>query len=99
MGFGGGGCGGDGGGKGGKGPPLQPGQGEVRFEDSSHAEQAIAQFNQTVFHGATITVQQHTSNNPRGTRLLVSGLPPGTSWRDLKDSFGYIGPIAFAATP
>merc|ERR1712194_1004363 len=66
------------------------GTGIVRYEDPAHAAQAIAQFN-----GATIFVQQHHELNPEGTKLVITGLPHFTSWWDLKDWFGCVGPIAF----
>merc|ERR1711862_105161 len=32
-----------------------------------------------------------------GTKLMVKGFTPGTQWQELKDHFGQVGPVAFAA--
>jgi RNA recognition motif. (a.k.a. RRM, RBD, or RNP domain) len=33
----------------------------------------------------------------RGTRVFVQGIPPGTSWQDLKDHFAVAGSVVFAS--
>jgi RNA recognition motif-containing protein len=69
--------------------------GEVRFESPVHAEQAISQLAGSSITGTQISVEIDTSC-PDGSRVLVRGIPLGTSWGVLKEHFSQVGPVAFA---
>jgi len=78
-----------------KGPRLS---GEVRFETADGAQEALSTLNGSVMGdgGDVISVFQDP-NSKDGTKLLVSGMPPGTGWQELKDHFRQVGQeIAYA---
>eukprot|EP00421_Protoceratium_reticulatum_P070185 CAMPEP_0168421054 /NCGR_PEP_ID=MMETSP0228-20121227/33085_1 /TAXON_ID=133427 /ORGANISM="Protoceratium reticulatum, Strain CCCM 535 (=CCMP 1889)" /LENGTH=515 /DNA_ID=CAMNT_0008434953 /DNA_START=22 /DNA_END=1565 /DNA_ORIENTATION=- len=69
--------------------------GEVRFDSATTAEQAVQALDGSIFHGQQIKVVQDATSKD-GSRLIVSNLPGGTSWQDLKDHFALVGPVAYA---
>eukprot|EP00401_Gymnodinium_catenatum_P026638 CAMPEP_0117510154 /NCGR_PEP_ID=MMETSP0784-20121206/27844_1 /TAXON_ID=39447 /ORGANISM="" /LENGTH=839 /DNA_ID=CAMNT_0005305783 /DNA_START=111 /DNA_END=2626 /DNA_ORIENTATION=+ len=69
--------------------------GEVRYADAGHAQQAVQQLNSTQFNGTVITVVVDGMCKD-GSRVLVMGMNPSTTWRDMRDHFGGIGPVAYA---
>lgn len=78
-----------------KGPRLV---GEVRYDDPAVSQQAMALLNGTAMEGGgeiTVTMDPRSKD---GSKLIVTGIPPGTGWQELKDHFAQIGtPVAFAA--
>merc|ERR1740121_2347437 len=69
--------------------------GEIRYDDASHAHIAIQSLNGSPFGDSTISVQYDQSSKD-GTKLMVTGMPPGTKWQELKDHFKAIGTVAYA---
>jgi len=70
-------------------------RGEVRFAFKMHAELAVQMANGQELRGETINVALDTASAD-GTKIIVTGLAPGTGWQDIKDYFGEIGQVAFA---
>lgn len=69
--------------------------GEVRYDDPSHAQQAIDVLNGSKLGGAEITVTMDRTSTD-GSKLVVKGIPAGIEWQELKDHFASVGQIAFA---
>lgn len=71
--------------------------GEVRYETADAAAQAMQMLQGTVMEGSNDPISiQPDPNSKDGTKLLISGMPPGTDWKELKDHFRQVGqPIAF----
>jgi len=71
--------------------------GEIRYDTSQHAHAALQILQgSTMEGGGQIQIDMDPSSKDR-TKLLVSNLPPGTGWQDLKDHFAQIGsPVAYA---
>jgi len=70
------------------------GVGEVRYDDASLAQVAVASFNGSMLGGAEIEVKLDM-NSQDGSKVVVKGIPPGLDWQELKDHFGTIGRVAF----
>merc|ERR1719436_1116370 len=85
---GGGGCDGGGGG-------LSGLRGEVRYDNPLHAQMAVSTLNGSTLNGAVLHVD-FDSTLREGRQLRVSGIAPGTTWKDLKDHFRYVGDVGFA---
>lgn len=84
----------------------------VDFEDDRDADDAVRGRDGERFGGERLRVEVArggrrgpTSNNPTGARgppkhsdyrVLVTGLPSGTSWQDLKDHMRTAGEVGFA---
>merc|ERR1711933_508969 len=86
-------------------PPMMVGDGpgmngnlvgEVRFEQAMHAQSAIAMLDGSMLNGANIQIRQDLLCKD-GSRILVSGIKPGTPWEALKEHFSVIGNVAFAS--
>merc|ERR1740121_1527389 len=71
---------------------------EVRFENEADAMQAVQLLNGTSIGGGELTVTLDEGSQDR-TRLIVSGVPPGVEWQELKDHFGQVGTVAYANIP
>jgi len=71
--------------------------GEVRYERGEDASTALAQLNGDRSLGGEISVTLSPVANAAGTRLVVTGIPRGASFVDLKDLFSRLGPVAFAS--
>lgn len=69
--------------------------GEVRYDDPSHAQQAVTELNGSRLGGGKISVTQDMKSQD-GSKLIVKGIPPGIEWQELKDHFASIGQVAFA---
>jgi len=69
--------------------------GEVRYDDPSHAQQAVIELNGSTLGGGEITVIQDTKSQD-GSKLIVQGIPAGIEWQELKDHFASLGQVAFA---
>merc|ERR1712187_678222 len=71
--------------------------GEVRFETAEAAAQAVESLNGCEMaggEGALNIVLDPTSKD--GTKLIVTNVPPGAQWQELKDHFAQIGqPVIF----
>jgi len=84
----------------GDGPPQMMGgvgvKGEVRFDFPLHAQFAAQLMSGTTLHGQVITVELDYRSQD-WSKIIVSGLPVGTRWQDLKDHFSWIGQVAFVA--
>jgi len=68
--------------------------GEVRYDNPEHAQHAMSLLNGSTVGGAVIEVKQDMTSKD-GTKLLVTGLPVGLDWQELKDHFGCVGTVAF----
>jgi len=78
--------------------PLIPGQeftGEVRFEDPQHAQLALKTLNGSQIGSSQIFLSLD-QNSTDHTKLVVTGLSPGTEWQELKDHFAAMGTVAHA---
>merc|ERR1719265_2825144 len=69
--------------------------GEVRFDDPNAALAAAAALNGSDMNGSIITVDMDPLSKD-GSKLKVSGIPPGAEWQELKDHFAPFGVVAFA---
>jgi len=70
--------------------------GEVRFDDPSLVQDAVDALNGSDLGGSVITVRiDQTSKD--GSKVIVTGIPPGLDWQQLKDHFASVGPVAFAS--
>lgn len=74
-------------------PPITIG--EVRFENPQDADKAAQVLGGTLLNGGQISIHKDATAKD-GSRLIVSNVPPGTPWQDLKDHFTAIGPVAYA---
>lgn len=74
------------------------GLGEVRYENPQHALLAVQQLNNSIFLGSVLNLQLSTASQD-GTKVSIRGIPPGAHWNDLKQHFGQVGPVAYAAVP
>jgi len=70
--------------------------GTVRYFSAEEAQIAISSLNGSDMNGNIIEVKLHGGTKDQ-TKVSISGMPPGTEWQELKDYFGQIGQIAFAA--
>lgn len=71
--------------------------GEVRFETADQAQQAMEELQGTAIGGAgaiSITIDTNSKDN---SKLLVTDIPPGVSWQELKAHFCQaVGKVAYA---
>jgi len=72
------------------------GTGEVRYDEPNHAALAVKRLNGSFFMGAQIFVTLDERSKDR-SKLIVSGIPPGAQWQELKDHFKVIGNVAHAS--
>merc|ERR1712032_243992 len=70
-------------------------EGEVRYDDPAHTQQALTSLNGS-FIGGTQIFLQIDAKSTDGSKLIVHGLTPGIGWQELKDHFAPIGTVAFA---
>lgn len=94
------GCGDGGARPGGKGgPPRTTGdpleEGEVRYVSAEAARRAVELFHQSPFNGSMISVALDPSCAD-GTKIIVTGMPAGLAWQELKDHFQQVGEVHFA---
>lgn len=66
---------------------------EVRF-DGEEAVQIAMQYHETEFMGAVIGISVDEKSKD-GTKIIVSGVLPSHSWKDLKDHFSACGTVLF----
>mmetsp|Transcript_96803 Transcript_96803/g.172213 ORF Transcript_96803/g.172213 Transcript_96803/m.172213 type:complete len:459 (-) Transcript_96803:42-1418(-) len=89
---------GKGGGGGGKG--VRDGgekQGEIRYDDPQHAQDAVDQLNGSELDGRMITVDFDPNEmSGMGTKLVVGNCSPNLQWQELKDHFKSMGTVAYA---
>jgi RNA recognition motif-containing protein len=72
------------------------GMGEVRFDDPSLVHAAVQSLDGSDLGGSAITVRiDQTSKD--GSKVIVSGIPPGVDWQRLKDHFSSVGQVAYAS--
>mmetsp|Transcript_108702 Transcript_108702/g.307438 ORF Transcript_108702/g.307438 Transcript_108702/m.307438 type:complete len:445 (-) Transcript_108702:203-1537(-) len=69
--------------------------GEVRYDSTSDARQAMLLLDGTNLHGYQLSLQMDNSSKD-GTKLIVYGLAPGIQWQEIKDHFSQVGTVAFA---
>lgn len=69
--------------------------GEVRYDTPEEAETAIAMLNGADMNGFPLTMVADRSSKD-GTKVVVSGIPPGVEWQDLKDFCAQGGRVAYA---
>lgn len=77
---------------GGGGPPVT---GEIRYDDPNHTAMALQTLNGALLQGSPISLE-YDPKSQDGSKLLVSGIPAGTQWQELKDLFSPIGTVAYA---
>lgn len=70
--------------------------GEVRYDNPSLARVAVEKLSGSLLHGAQLSVELDVSSKD-GSKVFVHGIPTGCQWQELKDYFGQIGQVAFAA--
>eukprot|EP00927_Polykrikos_kofoidii_P072556 TRINITY_DN6865_c0_g1_i1.p1 TRINITY_DN6865_c0_g1~~TRINITY_DN6865_c0_g1_i1.p1 ORF type:complete len:859 (-),score=142.58 TRINITY_DN6865_c0_g1_i1:92-2668(-) len=74
------------------GDPLE--EGEVRFYTRDYAEYALTTLDLTI-HGHPLTVKRDDVTTD-GTKLIISNMPPGVAWHDIKNLFSQAGPVHYA---
>lgn len=76
---------------------LVPGTlvGEVRYDLREHALQAVEELDGSILAGSKISLSLDAGSKD-GTRIIVSGVPQGTEWQELKDHFSPIGTVGYA---
>jgi len=67
---------------------------EVRFDDPQHAQGALQLLNGSILGGAEIKVILDATSSD-GSKLRVTGIPPGLEWQEVKDHFAQCGTVAF----
>merc|ERR1719356_848233 len=72
-----------------------PSIGEVRMSNAQEAMNALTMLNGGQWMGSIIQVNLHPGSQD-GTKLQVSGIPPGAAWQELKDLFGSCGTVMHA---
>jgi len=70
---------------------------EVRYDFAENAATAIKELNGSILGGGQISIQAD-SRSQDGSKLFVTGIPPGIEWQELKDHFGTVGSVAFVKT-
>jgi len=70
---------------------------EVRFVEAQGAQLAVSSLNGGILGGAQISVAIDQMSTD-GTRIVVSNIPAGIEWQELKDHFSQCGAVAFART-
>jgi len=70
---------------------------EVRFADAQMAQHAVTSLNGGILGGAQIQVVVDQMSSDQ-TKLVVSNIPAGIEWQELKDHFGQCGTVAFVRT-
>jgi RNA recognition motif-containing protein len=83
-----------GGGGGGSTKATEDSVGEVRFETAASATKALTLMNGSQMKGQALSVAQDTTSKD-GTKILVTNLPPGIEWQELKDHFQQVGDLAY----
>lgn len=68
---------------------------EVRFDSPEDAAAAVTTLDQSWLGGGQVNVHLDPSSKD-GAKLLVTEIPPGVEWQELKDHFGQVGKVAFA---
>eukprot|EP00930_Biecheleria_cincta_P033239 TRINITY_DN23011_c0_g1_i1.p1 TRINITY_DN23011_c0_g1~~TRINITY_DN23011_c0_g1_i1.p1 ORF type:complete len:635 (-),score=125.90 TRINITY_DN23011_c0_g1_i1:97-2001(-) len=69
--------------------------GEVRYETPEEADAAIASLDGADMNGFPITMVADRSSKD-STKVVVSGIPPGVDWQDLKEFCLQAGNVAYA---
>jgi len=69
--------------------------GEVRFSNPAAAQAALRELDGSVLLGSQIAVTLDARSHD-GTKLLISNLPAGLEWQELKGHFAQCGDVAFA---
>lgn len=70
--------------------------GEVRYDSSAAAQQAMHMLQGTEMgFGCKVSISMDASSKD-GTKLIVTGIPPGSGWQELKDHFNQAGQVAYA---
>jgi len=72
-----------------------PSIGEVRMSNAQEAMMAMTMLNGGQMLGSIIQVNLHPGSQD-GTKLQVSGIPPGAAWQELKDLFASCGNVMHA---
>ena len=66
--------------------------GEVRFDDPNDTAQALQTLNGSSLKGSQITLEMDPKTQD-GTKLVVSGIPAGMQWQELKKHFSSVGTV------
>lgn len=70
-------------------------EGEVRYRDPEAAARAVRELNGSVVSGNAIKVMLDP-NAQDGTKVVISNMPAGMAWQDLKDHFVQLGHVHYA---
>jgi len=70
---------------------------EVRYDDPQHAQDAVNALDGGILGGAEIRVAVDQTSTD-GSKLIVTNVPAGIEWQELKDHFGQCGTVAFVKT-
>jgi len=67
---------------------------EVRYDDPAHTQAALMMLNGSVLAGGTLSLEMDL-NSKDSTKLVVTGVPPGVQWQEVKDHFAQCGQVGF----
>lgn len=70
-------------------------EGEVRFRAAEAAQRAVQHLNQSLYLDKQISVALDPMS-PDGTKVVVTNMPAGIAWQELKDHFGQVGEVHYA---
>ncbi|CAE8616326.1 unnamed protein product [Polarella glacialis] len=71
------------------------GAGEVRFANPADAKVALRRLHQRELRGSVLLLEPD-SRSQDGSKVMISNLPAGIEWQELKDHFTQIGEVAYA---
>lgn len=69
-------------------------EGEVRFRTMESARSAVQLFDNTTFLGHVLKVALDPTSQD-GTKVIVTHMPPGIAWQELKDHFIQVGEVHY----
>lgn len=71
-------------------------EGEVRFRDADSAARAVQLLGHSVLGGHQLNVALDPQSQD-GTKIVVTNMPPGIAWQELKDHFIQVGEVQYAS--
>jgi len=72
---------------------VPPTTAELRYDDPAHAHQALGMLQGSVISGQALTLALDESGEK--LTIMVSGVPAGIEWQDLKDHFNQVGAVGY----
>jgi len=73
----------------------EDGTGEVRYANPVHAQLALKTLNGKELGGAKLTLLADPTSQDQ-SKLIITDLPAGVEWQELKDHFSQVGEVAYA---